>query len=109
MNDHLLLALHEINRLGANPITQYDCKSRADFMRHVDKMREIAFEAIKFVEGANITLADQVKKAIEETTLPEWMIVGIRQIAYDIGHSNGQEEVDGWILEYIYIFEQLQK
>lgn len=53
--------------------------------------------------------ADQVKKAVEETTLPEWMIVGIRQIAYDLAHHSGQDDVDEYVLEYIWIFEQLQR
>ena len=40
-------ALHEIAELGANAFSKYGCKSRADLIRHMDKMWEVAFDALK--------------------------------------------------------------
>jgi len=45
--DTFTTALAEIASLGANPTTKYGCKSRADFIRHVDKMWQIAYDALK--------------------------------------------------------------
>lgn len=44
----LIAALAEITQLGANPITKHGCTSRADFMRLVDKMYLIAFDALRY-------------------------------------------------------------
>jgi len=40
------IALYEIAKRVANPITQYGCKAN-DFMRHIDSMWQIASDALK--------------------------------------------------------------
>lgn len=46
LNIELLEAMQSIAGLGADPITEHGCKTRADFMRHCDKMWIIARQAI---------------------------------------------------------------
>jgi len=50
-----------------------------------------------------------LKESLEKTTLPAWVVTGIRQWAWDIGHSCGQTEVDGYVQEWLYEFEELQR
>lgn len=45
-DEKILIALHQIAELGAHPLTRYGCKTRHDFIRHVDKMWQIALAAI---------------------------------------------------------------
>ena len=49
-----------------------------------------------------------LKGALEKTTLPSWVVAGIQQIAYDMGHSAGREEVDNYTLNMLTTFETLQ-
>ena len=44
--DGLVTALKRIAELGANPLTQHGCESRADLIRHIDKMWQVAREAL---------------------------------------------------------------
>jgi len=52
--------------------------------------------------------ARHLKDALEQTTLPSWVVAGIQQIAWDQGHACGQQEVDGYVLEWLTVFESLQ-
>lgn len=49
--DQALTALTEIAQLGANPITGHGCNTRADFMRHCDKMWLIAFACVNTLDS----------------------------------------------------------
>lgn len=51
--DQALTALTEIADLGANPITGHGCVTRADFMRHCDKMWLIAFDCVNEIDSTN--------------------------------------------------------
>lgn len=59
-------------------------------------------------ELREMQIAD-LKETLDKTTLPDWVVTGIRQWAWDIGHSCGQAEVDGYMQEWLYRFEELQK
>ena len=50
-----------------------------------------------------------LRETLKETPLPDWVITGIRQTAYEEFHSYGQHEVDGYVLDWISTFESLQK
>lgn len=50
-----------------------------------------------------------LKEALENTMLPNWVVTGIRQWAWDAGHSYGQSEVDGLVQEWLDRFEELQR
>lgn len=49
--------------------------------------------------------AKQLESALEQTTLPSWVVAGIQEIAYDQGHAYGQREVDGYVLGWLSVFE----
>ena len=49
-----------------------------------------------------------LKDALEKTTLPSWVVAGIQEIAYDHGHAYGQQEVDGYVLGWLTVFENHQ-
>lgn len=53
--------------------------------------------------------ARHLKDALEQTTLPPWVVAGIQEIAWDQGHACGQQEVDGYVLGWLTVFETLQK
>ena len=50
--------------------------------------------------------ADELEKTLKETTLPDWVVDTIKSIAYEEFHSYGQREVDQYISEWLYIFEE---
>lgn len=56
-----------------------------------------------------LTKEEVLKDSLENTTLPDWVVAGIRQIAYEEFYSYGQNEVDGYIIEWICRLEELQK
>jgi len=53
-------------------------------------------------------LQAELKERLENTTLPPWVVTGIRRVAWDQGHAHGQAEVDGYVLEWLTIFEAQQ-
>lgn len=50
-----------------------------------------------------------LKESLEKTTLPAWVVTGIRQWAWDTKHSRGQPVVDRHVQEWLHRFEELQK
>lgn len=72
------------------------------------KMCGHAFESVPQEEIRAMQVAD-LKEALEKTDLPDWVVDGIRQWAWDIGHSCGQAEVDGYMQEWLYGFEELRR
>lgn len=67
-----------------------------------------ALEPLSMTELQEIR-AKYLKDALEQTTLPLWVVSGILEIAYDQGPSYGQREIDGYVLKWLGIFEGLQK
>ena len=48
------------------------------------------------------------KQALEDTTIPQWIVTGIRKIAHNQGHGFGENEVICLSLDFLSIFETLQ-
>jgi len=71
------------------------------------KMCSTALEPVPQEEIRARQVAD-LKESLEKTKLPAWVVTGIRQWAWDIGHSYGQAEVDGYVQEWLHRFEELQ-
>ncbi len=82
--------------------------TRCEVWINETKMCNHALEPVPQEEIRAKQVAD-LKESLEKTTLPDWVVTGIRQWAWDVGHSYGQAEVDGHVQEWLYRFEQLQK
>lgn len=56
-----------------------------------------------------LTVSEKLRAKFVSTSLPDWIITGIRQIAWTEFHSNGQDEVDMYVLDWIEQFEGLKQ
>jgi len=52
--------------------------------------------------------SNNVVLVIQESSLPSWVITGIRQMVWKQWNSHGQAKVDKQVIEWIGIFEQLK-
>jgi len=96
--DHIQVG---IQKNGKPTCTVWNCKGKwTDDFRCGRIMEPISRE-----ERDKLRL-DKLTKVMKETPLPDWVIVGIKQIAWDCGHSCGQEEVDNYIMSWIDQFEE---
>ena len=57
----------------------------------------------------NEELKSDVAYMIKHTPLPKWTVLAIRQIAYEKGHAYGEDEVNGYVMEWLNIFEEAYK
>ena len=74
-----------------------------DTMRCMEPTQPLSTEELLNVQRE--ILHDQLTK----TTLPQWVINAIKEIVYELGHAIGESEVNGQLLEYLYIFEKYQQ
>jgi hypothetical protein len=80
--------------------------------------QERAAQAVKEAEEADrkeqwekqkVEYARQAKEAVDNTTLPKWLVSWIQYKAYEDGHSAGQSEVDMLTFSMIHEAEDFQK
>lgn len=62
----------------------------------------------KIEEGAR-RARELAKQVISNTSLPEWVVTAIRRIAHHEFCSSGSIEVDGYVVEWIGVFEEIMK
>lgn len=96
MESEALTALYQIARLGARPITEYGCKTRKDFMLHVDKMWQIALAVIEESEKYD-HLTDEQKRAIGDVAKESVLNDADRSFGYLIGII--RQWIDGMSIE----------
>jgi len=61
------------------------------------------------MRSINQELKEEVSYKIEHSPLPRWIIPVITQIAYTNGHAYGEDEVNGYIIDWLDTFEEAYK